>query len=208
MNLNKVIIFFISLLLVGTVFSAATSLYFPYQEEEIENLAPKYKVFLRDARTLMTPEDVQKFLSLKNDKQRDHFIAAFRKSQRSRDNVRTLYLLRMNHILDLTEEQAAMIYPRITRDEKEKHELNRNLNRLLRELRTRLRDESVGEEELAGIIQEIKALSRQLKDIDRELELFLEQNLTVEQQAKYLVFHSDFARRLRQQLEEARKSLK
>ena len=206
MKLNKVIILFLSLLLVNTVFLTATSYSFSYQEEEIENLAPKYKVFLRDARTLMTPEDLQRFLSLKNDKQRDRFITAFRRSQRSRDNVRTLYLLRMTQILNLTEEQAAMIYPRITRVEKEKHELNKNLNRLIRELRARLKDESVEEEELAGRVQEIKDLSHRLRDIDRELELFLEQNLTVEQQAKYLVFHSDFTRRLRQQLEEARKS--
>ena len=208
MKLNKVIILFLSLLLVYTVFLTVTSYSFSYQEEEIENLAPKYKVFLRDARTLMTPEDLHRFLRLKNDKQRDGFIRAFRRSQRSRDNVRTLYLLRMTQILNLTEEQAAMIYPRITRVEKEKHELNKNLNRLLRELRARLRDENVEEEELAGRVQEIKDLSHRLKDIDRELELFLEQTLTVEQQAKYLMFHSDFTRRLRQQLEEARKSKK
>ncbi len=208
MKRNKVMILFLSLLLVNTVLSTATSYTFPYQKEDIENLAPKYKDFLRDARALMTPEDLQRFLSLKNDNQRDRFITAFRKSQRSRDNVRTLYLLRMTHVLNLTEEQAAMIYPRITRVEKEKHELNKSLNRLLRELRARLRDESVEDEELSGRVQEIKDLSHRLKDIDRELELFLEQNLTVEQQAKYLVFHSDFTRRLRQQLEEARKSKK
>lgn len=208
MKLNKVMILFLSLLLVSTIYSMAASFYFPHQEEEIENLAPKYKAFLRDAKTLMAPEDLQKFLSLKNDKQRDRFITAFRKSQRSRDNVRTLYLLRMTQVLNLTEEQAAMIYPRITMVEKWKHELNKNLNRLLRELRVRLRDESVEDEELAGRVQEIKDLSHRLKDIDKEMEFFLEQNLTVEQQAKYLIFHSDFTRRLRQQLEEARKSIK
>ena len=208
MKLNKVMILFLSLLLVSTIYSMAASFYYSHQEEEIENLAPKYKAFLRDAKTLMAPEDLQKFLSLKNDKQRDRFIIAFRKSQRSRDNVRTLYLLRMTQVLNFTEEQAAMIYPRITRVEKEKHKLNKKVNQLLKELRVRLREESTGKEELAGRVQEIKDLSHQLKDIDKELEIFLEQNLTVEQQAKYLIFHSDFTRRLRQQLEEARKSIK
>jgi hypothetical protein len=190
------------------MFSSAASFISPLQQEEIEKLAPRYKAFLREARALMTPEDLDKFLNLKNDKQRDRFVAAFRKSQRSRDNVRTLYLLRMTQVLELTEEQTAKIFPRITRVEREKHELNKKLNRLLRELRIRLKDESVGEEELAQRTQDIKDLAHQLKDIDRELELFLEQNLTVLQQAKYLIFHSDFTRRLRQELEEARKSIK
>ena len=208
MKLNKITILFLSMLLVSTILSAATSFNDPYQREEIEKLAPKYKAFLKEAQALMTAEDLHKFLNLKNDKQRDRFVAAFRKSQRSRENVRTLYLLRMTQVLDLTEEQTAKIFPRVTRVEKEKHELNKKLSRLLRELRFRLREESAGEEELAGRVQEIKDLSHQLKDIDRELEIFLEQSLTVEQQAKYLIFHSDFTRTLRQQLEKARKSIR
>lgn len=208
MRSHKIAFLLIFLLCVSTFLSSATSFYLSYQEEEIENLAPRYRVFLREARAMMTPEEIQRFLNLENDKQRDRFIAAFRKSQRSRENVRTLYLLRMTQVLDLTEEQTAKIFPRVNRVEKEKHELNKKLSRLLRELRVRLREESTAEKELAGRVQEIKELSHQLKDIDKELELFLEQNLSLEQQAKYLIFHSDFTRTLRTQLEKARKSIK
>ena len=208
MKSRKRTIQFLSLLLVSALLSTATSLAYPYQVEDIEKLSPKYQNFLKETQTLMTPEDLQRFLDLKNDEQRDRFIAAFRKSQRSRDNVRTLYLLRMNQVLDFTEEQAARIFPRVTRVEKEKHELNKKLTRLLRELRLRLRDESAGEEELARRVQEIKDIDSQLEEIDKDLEMFLEENLTVVQQAKYIIFHSDFMRTLRAQLEKARKSVK
>jgi flagellar biosynthesis/type III secretory pathway chaperone len=208
MNLHKKTILFFSMLVVSIFLSAATSFDHPYQEEEFEKLAPKYQAFFKEAQALMTPEDLQKFLNLQNDSQRDRFITAFRKSQRSRDNVRTFYLLRMTQVLDLTEEQTAKIFPRVNRVEKEKQELNKKLIRLLRELRSRLREEGTGEEELADRIQEIKDLGHQLKDIDKELEIFLEENLTVVQQAKYLIFHSDFMRTLRAQLEKARKSVK
>jgi type I restriction-modification system DNA methylase subunit len=208
MKSRKRTIQFLSLLLVSALLSTATSLAYPYQVEDIEKLSPKYQNFLKETQTLMTPEDLQRFLDLKNDEQRDRFIAAFRKSQRSRDNVRTLYLLRMNQVLDFTEEQAARIFPRVTRVEKEKHELNKKLTRLLRELRLRLRDESAGEEELARRVQEIKDIDSQLEEIDKDLEMFLEENLTVVQQAKYIIFHSDFMRTLRVQLEKARKSVK
>lgn len=208
MTLHKKFILFFTLLVVCALLSAATSFNHFYQEEQIEKLAPRYKAFLREAQAQMTPDDLQKFLSMDNDRQRDRFITAFKTSQRSRDNVRTLYLLRMTQVLDLTEEQTAKIFPRISRVEKEKQELNKNLSRLLRELRFRLREEGTGEEELTNRIQEIKDLGFQLKDIDKQLELFLEENLTVVQQAKYLIFHSDFMRTLRTQLEKARKSVK
>ena len=43
-------------------------------------------------------------------------------NRRIRDNIRTLLLLRMTQALDLTEEQTAKIFPKISRIEKEKKE--------------------------------------------------------------------------------------
>jgi hypothetical protein len=68
-----------------------------------------------------------------------------------------------------------------------------------------LREERSGEEELADRIHEIKGLGHKLKEMDKELEIFIEENLSVTQQAKYLIFHSDFMRTLRAQLEKARR---
>jgi Spy/CpxP family protein refolding chaperone len=111
----------------------------------------------------------------------------------------------MTQALDLTEEQTARIFPVVNRIEKEKRRLNRELVRNLRELRAILQEQDYTQEQLVDRIAAIKKLRMAVKSKEAEFEGFMEEVLSVEQQAKFLIFFQDFFRRLQQHLDEARK---
>ena len=47
--------------------------------------------------------------------------------RRTRENIRTLWLLRMTRVLELTEEQTAKVFPIVSRIEKEKSEIYKQI---------------------------------------------------------------------------------
>lgn len=127
-----------------------------------------------------------------------------RQRRRTRDNVTTLLLLRMTRALELSEEQTAKIYPFFTRIEKEKAEINMQIRKHMQDLRMNLREEEPDLKALQDRIQALKKLRDALKSKDAEVEKHLEENLTVVQQAKYLIFMPGFLRELRESVDRAR----
>jgi Spy/CpxP family protein refolding chaperone len=135
--------------------------------------------------------------------------AAFQDEQpksrrRARENMRTLWLLRITRALELTEEQTAKVFPIVTRIEKEKSEIHLQIGKQVRELRLILREEEPDQKELKNKINKIKELRNIIKKKDEELEARMEENLTLVQRAKFLMFSANFYRDLRDQLERAR----
>jgi len=124
--------------------------------------------------------------------------------QRVRKNITTLRLLRMTEALNLTEEQTTKIYPFISRIEEEKMDFQKQIGIKMQELKSTLREQAPKEEEIADKVKSIKDLRRLLKEKDDEVENFLENNLTVIQKAKYLLFSVEFSRDLGEKLNRAR----
>jgi hypothetical protein len=122
----------------------------------------------------------------------------------TRDNITTLLLLRMTRSLELSEEQTAKIYPFFTRIEKEKAEINKQIRKHMQALRMNLREEDPDLKVLEDRIQALKKLRDALRSKDAEVEKHLEENLTVVQQAKYLIFMTTFLRELRDNVDRAR----
>jgi len=120
-----------------------------------------------------------------------------------RENIHTLRLLRMTQALNLTEEQAAKIFPAINRIEKEKMEIHREIGLKVKELKLSLEKEDP-EEQIENMIEDLKNLRNLLKSKDEEFENFMEENLTVVQRAKYILFSVDFFRALKEKVERAR----
>ncbi|UCE41998.1 MAG: hypothetical protein JSV17_03190 [Candidatus Aminicenantes bacterium] len=207
MNFKKITSFGLGLLLIVCMLAAAggNSL---VQRDDARKLSPKYREFLAETRQSMHPDERKVFLGLKTDKERDYFIREFWEARRGWENISTLYLLRMVQVLDLTEGQTAKIFPMVNRVEKEKREMNRNIGLLLRELRGKVRQQDVDENELSRIMHEIKDLRMQVKNKEEELQDFLEENLTIQQQAKYIIFIQDFLKDLREKLNKAREAIK
>lgn len=131
-------------------------------------------------------------------------VRALQNRERVRENISTLRLLRMTQALDLTEEQAAKVYPVYNRIEKDKMEIQRRIGYELGELRTRLKDEALKEADIETRIKNLMELRNELKARDDEFEKFLESNLTLVQRAKYVLFSIDFYRGLGEKLNKAR----
>lgn len=208
MNGKKMTFYIIGLLLIVSILATPAGGEDSIQREEVRKLSPKYRAFLAETREFMHPEEKKVFLGLDTNKERDYFIRKFWEARRGWDNISTLYLLRMVQALDLTEEQTAKIFPIVNRTEKDKREMNRKIGQRMRELRAMVRQQDGEEEKLVRKVHEIRDLRKQVKSKDEELEEFLSEYLTINQQAKYLIFVQDFLKELREKLNEAREAIK
>jgi Spy/CpxP family protein refolding chaperone len=117
---------------------------------------------------------------------------------RVRENLATLRLLRLTQALDLTEDQTAKIFPVVNKIEKEKVEVQRRLGSDIQDLRRIVSGGDPTGAEIGSLIASIKAAQEKVKQLDAESEAFLEKNLTVVQQGRYVLFQIDFYRLLEQ----------
>jgi len=132
--------------------------------------------------------------------------------QRVRENIITLKWLRLTQALDLTEEQAAKIFPFVNRIEKQKLQIQKSMSKDIGELRRILKesplfDPKKDQEKEMEIFDKLKShreYQRLIRQKDEEIEDFLEKNLTTVQKAKYLLFQVDFYRGLGETLDRAR----
>ena len=113
-------------------------------------------------------------------------------------------LMRMVQTLDLTDDPIAKLLPVMNQIEKEKQRLQNGIVKELRDLRFLLRNEAADEQSLAGKVKTIRDLEERLSGKEVELNTFIEENLSVVQQAKYILFAQDFYRELRDKLNDAR----
>lgn len=121
-----------------------------------------------------------------------------------RRNVSTLMLMKMTQVLNLTEEQTAKIFPEVNRIEKEKMELFRQIKDQITSLKEILKEEAPSPDNLDKKVEDIKKLRSSLQSMDKELEVFVESQLTPVQKAKFVIFFQDFYRDLREKLDRAR----
>jgi Spy/CpxP family protein refolding chaperone len=123
---------------------------------------------------------------------------------RLRENISDLYLLRLTRALDLTEEQTAKIYPLLTRIEKEKAELQREMGADLRDLRAEMVKSPAGEGAVLGLVARIREARRAIREKDDEVESVMERVLTPLQKGRYLIFTVDFLRAVGENVQRAR----
>jgi Spy/CpxP family protein refolding chaperone len=123
---------------------------------------------------------------------------------RLRERISDLYLLRLTRALELTEEQTARIYPLLTRAEKQKAVLQRQMSLDLRAIRAELAEPRAGEGAVLELVARVGQARRAIRQKDDEVEALLEGILTPVQRARYLVFTVDFMRTVGENLERAR----
>jgi Spy/CpxP family protein refolding chaperone len=123
---------------------------------------------------------------------------------RLRENISDLYLLRLTRALELTEEQTARVYPQLTRIEKVKAGLQRQMGLDLRELRAELTKSPAGEATVLRLVTRIREARRAIRQKDDEVESFLEGVLTPIQKARYIIFTVEFLRNVGENLQRAR----
>jgi Spy/CpxP family protein refolding chaperone len=127
-----------------------------------------------------------------------------RMRERVRENIHRLRLLRMTEALELSEEQAAKVYPGASRLEKEKAGILKAIEDETEVLRDLLEAKSPDEARLAAGIVKVKELRQSLQTKDREFEELLEKTLSPVQRAKYVLFSARFYRQVAAGLRRAR----
>ena len=124
--------------------------------------------------------------------------------QRMRENLLTLRLLRLTRALDLTEDQAAKVFPSVNRIEREKLKIQRGMTADIQKLRLLVAEAAPNVADIDLRIKSIKDAQRLARQKDDELESYLEASLTTVQKAKYVLFQIEFYRTLEQSLERGR----
>jgi len=121
-----------------------------------------------------------------------------------RQRINDLYLLRLTRALELTEQQAARIYPLLTRAEKDKAEVQRRMGVDLRRLRAELGRTPPGEKALLELASRIRQDRRAIRQKDDDVDAALEDLMTPVQKARYLLFKVEFLRNVGENLGRAR----
>jgi Spy/CpxP family protein refolding chaperone len=124
---------------------------------------------------------------------------------RLRERISDLYLIRLTAALELTEDQTAKIYPVLTRVEREKAALQRDMGRDMRDLRAELGKAAPGQAEVQALTDRIRLARRALREKDEAAEAALDLVLTPLQKGRYLLFTVDFMRRVGENLGRVRR---
>lgn len=120
-----------------------------------------------------------------------------------RDLIDSLRIVKMTEALDLSEEQAIKVFTKMGQVEKEKKDLQKKMKESIQGLRG-LIDSEASEEEIKKSIENIKNLRTSIKDQDEVLVKHLEGVLSVEQQAKCILFMEEFPKHIRKMVEGVR----
>ena len=192
----------------GLLTAGAAGPALPQETENVSRLAPKYRIFLDEARLVISDEEKTAFIKLESDADRDLLIERFPGFQKGnskvRSNINTLMLLRMVENLNLTEEQSAKLFPVFTRIEREKMMLSRTLMHEMNALREELRKDKPDPIQVKELLSSAREKRDSLMAKEREMESIIGQELTIIQQAKHMIFMQDFLRNLRQRFSRAK----
>ena len=119
---------------------------------------------------------------------------------RLRERLSDLYLVRLTRALELTEEQTAKLYPVLTRAEKEKSALQRQMGLDLRSLRDEMAKTPPGDKAVLEMVRRIQEARRAIRQKDEEVEAVLETVLSPVQRGRYILFSVDFLRSMGESL--------
>jgi Spy/CpxP family protein refolding chaperone len=118
--------------------------------------------------------------------------------------VQSLRIAKMTEALDLTEEQSVKLFAGLGRMEKEKKDIRRQMHGAITQLRGIVEGGKPTERELSGILEEIKSIRDALDKNEDESIRHIQSVLSLEQQAKYIIFQEDFKRNIKYLLERVR----
>ena len=122
--------------------------------------------------------------------------------EKVRNRIETLRMWKLTKALDLDEKTSAQIFPLLNRYDKKRAEIENAMRDNMRELRESLRGKREGQ--LKNILDRLEQNHRSMQSIkDAEWEE-LKGILSVEQQAKFIIFQLEFDREIKKIIEETR----
>jgi len=122
--------------------------------------------------------------------------------ERVRQRIETLRMWKLTKDLDLDEKTSAQLFPLLSRYDKKRAEIEYAMQESMKELRESLREKREGQ--LRGILDRLEQNHKGMQSLkDAEWEE-MKKILTIEQQARYVIFLQEFDREMRRIIEEAR----
>jgi hypothetical protein len=122
--------------------------------------------------------------------------------EKVRKRIETLRMWRLTQALDLDEKTSAQIFPLLNKFERNRAEIEHALRDGMRELRGSLKERREGL--LKNILDKLEQNHKAMQMINDEERAELKRILTIEQQAKFVLFQHEFNREIRKIIAEAR----
>lgn len=119
-----------------------------------------------------------------------------------RKRIETLKMWKLTEALDIDETTSAKLFPLLNRYDKRKAEIHHNIRESMREMKRSLRENRTnGLEKTLAMLEENH---RALQSINDEEWAEMKKILTIEQQAKFILFRKEFDREVRKLISDTR----
>jgi len=125
------------------------------------------------------------------------------RAEELRKRVELIWMWKLTEELDLTEEEGAKVFPLLRQYEEKKRELREENRRLVRELQQMIADKA-SEGDLKKAIKALEENDRKRNKVQKEGSDKLAKVLSVEKQARYIVFQEHFRREIHGLIQKAR----
>ncbi|MBI5198410.1 MAG: hypothetical protein HZA09_00075 [Nitrospirae bacterium] len=122
--------------------------------------------------------------------------------EKVRKRIETLKMWKLTQALELDEKTSAQVFPLLSKYDKKRGEIEQSLRGSMRELRESLREKREGN--LKNILDKLEENHKALQRIKEEEWSELKKILTLEQQARFILFQQEFEREIRKIIAEAR----
>lgn len=122
--------------------------------------------------------------------------------ERVRERIETLRMWKLTKALDLDTSASAKIFPIINKYGKKRAELHQAVRTRMKELNDLLKEKQ--EERLKNGIERLEQTNKALQSINEEERGELKKVLTLEQQAKFIIFQHQFEHEIRKLIAESR----
>lgn len=124
--------------------------------------------------------------------------------ERIRKRISLIKMWRLTEELNLDEETGAKFFPIIRHYEERRRELAKRREGLLQTLKVQLRAGKLPEDKIRGMLKEWDAIRTEEQELNRKEREDLEGILSLEQQARYLIFQHEFLKEMRRMIADVR----
>jgi transcriptional regulator of heat shock response len=122
--------------------------------------------------------------------------------EKVRERIETLRMWKLTKALDIDEKTSAQLFPLLNRFDKRRADIEHSLSSGIRDLREALREKR--EAQLRSILEKLENSHVSLQALQAEERSELKKILTLEQQARFVLFQLEFSRDIRKIIAEAR----
>ncbi|MHB8882379.1 MAG: hypothetical protein ACYC69_12830 [Thermodesulfovibrionales bacterium] len=123
-------------------------------------------------------------------------------AEKMRKRVETLRIWKLTNALDLDEKTSARLLPVLSKNDKKRTAAEGELRENMRDMREALKERR--EEQLRVILQRLEQSHKTLQKINDEEREELRKILTVEQQARFIIFQQEFDMEIRRIIADSR----